>query len=359
MDPGLTSGPGRVSSLRDLSGRILVHTTLAGVKPVADLIDAHASGIIVEQRHRRADTLRTLRELDPDGRLTSSSMPIMRDSAAYRRDTGSGPFECSDSLFGPGLADHLDQQIADGHHMAVTPTRLIQARNDDYTLETVVATVDALGRSDTLCLLPLQPRWLSSEFLKRLDHVLHHADNPIGLLFYSKHPIRDPNGVARKTLEDLLCDHPKTWLLGGDLTVMGAVARYGGVGSMGTPKPLWFAPVQYELPYQDHVIGEPILVPQLLQWLPRTVVQALAQRGKVFHCDCPQCGGLRVHELVVSATARHNVSRWLSWASELRLAPDKPAWWRSKCNDALEKFEELPWDEALRPHHDRLRAWAA
>lgn len=354
MDPGLTTGLGRLTPFCDLPGRILIHAPLARLEQVADLIDPHPGGIVVEQRHRRAETLPILRAR---GRLSHHMMPILRDTAAYRQPgltTLHGRFEISDSLTGTGLSDHLDQQIADGYTMALTPTRFIPV-DDEHAPDTVIGETDQLGRLDTLCLLPLDLRWLSSRRLKRLDHALRYAQSPVAVVF-PETGILDRNGFARKALDDLLGDYPDTCLLRGDLTVMSAVARHGGLGSIGVPRPVWFQPPPSR---QRNDVGGWVLVPQLLQWLPVSAVQELARRGTVFTCDCPECHERAVHEIVdPTDILRHNVSRWMTWASRLRLALDKPAWWRAMCDEALEAFCDVAWDESLRPHHDRLRAWA-
>ena len=357
MRPGLTTGPGGSSPLRDLLGRILLHAPLREIERVADLIDPHPGGIVVEQRHRRADTIQRLRAR---ARLSPGAMPILRDAAAYRLPGNAAPgrrFETADSLLGAGLSDHLDRQIADGYTLAITPTRFIGA-DDEHGPDEVIAETDRLGRRDTVCLLPLDLRWLSSRRLKRLDHALRYARSPVALLF-PRTQCRDRHGFALQALDDLLTEHPGTCLLHGDATVMAAVARHGGFGSIGAPRPAWFRRDHHRSLRRSDTGGS-ILVPQLLHWFPVAEVRELTDRGIRFTCDCPECHHRRLHEITAPIdVTRHNVSRWMSWASRLRLAPDGPSWWRAQCDAALESFADIPWDETLRAHHDRLRTWAA
>lgn len=357
MDPGLTArstpspdpwsfptGPG----LTGLRGRTLIHTNPTDLKLVDDLIDPHAGGIILTGRgNSHRGVIRT----------HSRRLPVMRDAGAHHRRPRHRPnelFELSDNLFGSGLAADLDQQLANGFCTAITPTRYIPA-DHRLTLETVIEAIDDLARDDTLCLLPLSLRWLSGEFLKRLDHALRYAITPVGILF--PHPrINDPHGRAPVELHHLLTDHPGTGLLSTDLTGLAAVARSGALASIGVPRPSWFAPVRLPSDTED---SPHVLVPKLLQWFTTATLRDLATRGRTFTCDCQVCLNGPVHRLNCPVTVlRHNTARVSEWASRLRLAPDPAGWWRGMCLEALNAFEELPWYESLRPHHTMLDMWS-
>jgi|GEM_PF-5089522 len=341
------SGPGLIG----LRGRTLVHANITNLGIVADLIDPYSSGIILTGNRRHRLNTRRVRSL---ATLDFRHLPLMRDTGAYYRRSGHGLFEVSDNLFGSGLGAALDEQIHNGFCAAITPTRYIPADNS-LALEHVIETTDNLARGDTLCLLPLSVRWLSEEFLKRLDHALRYAVTPIGILF--PHPrIHDPQGLARMKLHQLLTDHPGTCLLHTDLTGLASIARHGGFASIGASRPRWFAPPEY---LADTGHGPHVLVPDLLQWLPMPAIRELAAGGLTYPCTCGMCQERSIHELDSPVTIlRHNTARWIEWNTQLRLADDRQNWWRAKCGAALEAFTKIPWQETLRPHHTMLRTWS-
>lgn len=166
----------------------LLHVAGDNVFQVAALVNPNTSGVIATGVHA-IKRVRALRRQFP-------ALPLVIEphSVGGYIATASAPFEIPPAedgqLFSPTLDSVLDDAIAHGSDIAITPTGQI-AKGDSAALKAALTQANSLDRSDVIFLLNLAAGWLNDEFLrKQVVAVINRSKHPVALAFIdTKNPM--------------------------------------------------------------------------------------------------------------------------------------------------------------------------
>jgi len=351
-----------------LVNRMLVHTRPMFVPAVLPYVDSRRGGLILAGA-KAVERVRSLRDADYQG-------PVLFDPAAYEHyaATPDAPFWVpSDQLLPPTLSELLDQQLAAGASVALTPTGYIKAGDTD-ALKAAARAVKALARQDVIFVVPMDVSLVDRAFVRQVTAILADADCPIGLILGRQFdPLTQAPTRIIPNLRDLAVN-VRLMPMRTDFNAIDLVAHGAFAGAIGTGGSLRHTvdPATKPRSWHPSDTSPSVLFTELLSWWRGKKIANLygGRPSAARRCDCAVCDGQRLTRFLrrshQNEALAHAVAVWTPYVLDMLDQPTMRAraqYWRNLCvgsvreHDFISQHLRLVGKARLQPQ-DAIAQWA-
>lgn len=316
-----------------LTDRILVHTGTRDLDIAIAYVDSEIGGLWVG-----TDGIEQL--------SGKTEVPVVVDPEAYTKHVAvpDDVFDLTDTT----LDTFLDDQVANGATVALTPTRYL-CGGDTTTLRAFSQQAQRIQRTDTMVAAPLSIDWLSVEHFTELLDALSSIELPIGLICGGRLDSLEQAPDAIVNLRRLEAEVPHVMRARTDLGAYDGLAHgafAGAIGVDGFRRHL--IPPGERYPYAPCRGTPAVLVPPLMTYVQPAKLAEFFDDEPTSppRCECGVCEGRSLTRFVRNESRRevnaHNLLVWSGWLRELLDLPSlggRAAWWRGRCRAALDRHE--------------------
>ncbi|QKW32673.1 hypothetical protein HUT06_00335 [Actinomadura sp. NAK00032] len=288
-------------------------------------------------------------------RLAGFTGALVEDPAAYEKQvaTKQAPFDLpeDDGLFKIELEDVLQAQIERGADWAVTPSRYIQS-GDSPALKALAEQARKITFKNVIVVVAASVGWLNRDFRRQFTAALQSVGHPVALALGGQYNPLRKIADAPEHLRDLLQEVPGVGLWRTDLAAFDMLAYGGSFAAIGAGGSLRHLVPAGEKPESSKPFPHypSVLVPDLLRFSTADFLADVYADADPPPCECPVCGGMLKLEAFYSLKApgraaahAHNAATWTKWLPEMLAYPrlgDRQAWWRGRCQDAVQSHDE-------------------
>ncbi len=342
---------GITTVLRDRFWTAAVPTTFT--PQIIETIDPTRGGIVLTGAGALA-AARDVRAAHPGVPLlvapASGSTHEATPDRPFLLDDGRSKTDLQGVLFEQTVEEVLDHQRDAGADMVITPSGQVGAQ-DTAALKAIVRRSNAIKGNDVLTQIVVLDDWMTGTWVKTLCAVLRDSEHPVllGLANSFTNPLNRKQAVAGYQQVAQEVGQVVAWHA--DVSGLG-FAAHGGLGAMVGLRASGRRYARVGVGPRSSKPKDPnpyVLLPDMLRYSrTSTMREEWFASAAPPRCTSPCCRGRAVDrfegtEESVAAAHLHNTTRLSEMVHALTEveAAARPAWWRSRVNDAVAAHAEV------------------